>query len=648
MRTAFDSSVCRNLKTALATEWLETNGLGGYASSTIIGANTRGQHGLLVVASQTPLHRHVLFSKFEERVLVNGHESYLCTNLYPGTVFPHGFNIQTEFRAQPWPTFRYGEADFEIEKNICMVRGENTVVVAYRNLNSRGPLELRLRPLLAYRDHNALRQRNENVNLGVERDGATLVVRPREALPRLFFNAECDDVEIKPDWYYRFTYPEDQARGRAFEEDLFTAFELVLKIPAGEVRHVIVSTENHAGVRGADLIEAETKRRHSPAGQDAVRQALCAAAAAFLVRRASRQSVLAGYPWYTDSGRVAMVALPGLTLARGDLVGAQQVLEEFAQYCERGLMPNRFDELTGRPEYSAADAALWFVVAAWRWWRAKGDAAAAAALLPVIREIVTAYRDGTRFGIGADTDGLIVAGGPGSQLTWMDVKIEGYVPTPRDGKPVEVNALWYNTLLMLAEMEQALAKDANAAGNLRQEAERVGASFVKAFWNDRGGCLFDVVRGGQGDDSIRPNQILAVGLPFSPLSREQQKAVFDVVTAHLLTPYGLRTLSPRNERYCRHYAGNRRQRDSARHQGTAWPWLIGAYADAYARVHGAGKTQRKEILALLQPLLEHLDHAGAGSISELFDGDPPHREGGCIASAWAVGEVFRIYDTYAK
>jgi predicted glycogen debranching enzyme len=390
------------------------------------------------------------------------------------------------------------------------------------------------------------------------------------------------------------------------------------------------------------------RRRHAELGNDPVCRILHPAADAFLVKRGDGLSVLAGYPWYTDWGRIGLIALPGLTVAAGNLEAARQALETFARHCERGLLPNSFDELTGKPEYNSVDAPLWFIVAAWRWWQAGGDRAAAVALLPKLRTIVQAFTDGTRFDIGTGKDGLLSAGAPGSQLTWMDVKIEGYVPTPRHGKPVEVNALWFNALHMLAEMEEQLAHDATTAAALRKSADRVGASFVKTFWNAAGNCLHDVVREEGADDSIRPNQIFAVSLPFTPLGKDQQQAVLAVVTQHLLTPYGLRTLSPLHPKYCRQFAGNHRQRDFARHQGTVWPWLIGAYCDAYARVHGTGKAQRKEITGFLQGLLDHLDSAGTGSVSELFDGDAPHHPGGCIASAWAVGELLRAYATYAK
>jgi predicted glycogen debranching enzyme len=269
-------------------------------------------------------------------------------------------------------------------------------------------------------------------------------------------------------------------------------------------------------------------------------------------------------------------------------------------------------------------------------------------LLPALSDVIKYYKDGSRYDIHADYDGLITAGAPGTQLTWMDVNVDGYVPTPRHGKPVEINALWLNALLMLAEMAEKLARDIQSAVILRKLADQVAGSFMRAYWFPEGGYLYDVIQGNFKDTAIRPNQIFAVSLPYSPLDKAQQKAVLDVVTSHLLTPYGLRSLTPKNEKYCGKYTGNRWQRDCAYHQGTVWPWLIGPYCDAYAKVYGTGKTQRKEIAKIIQPLLDHLGGAGLGTVAEIFDGNIPHRPVGCFAQAWSVSELLRVYDTYVR
>ncbi|MCX7887112.1 MAG: glycogen debranching protein, partial [Verrucomicrobiae bacterium] len=409
--------------------------------------------------------------------------------------------------------------------------------------------------------------------------------------------------------------------------------------------YVVATTEPDETINAAELMERERERRRQFHDRDAVRAALCAAADAFLVQRRDHGlSIVAGFPWHGESGRSAMIALPGLLLNTRRYEEARRVLVTFAAHCNRGLIPNLLPLSGGQAAYNSVDASLWFVVAAWKYWKTSRNKAAMAELLPTLREILRWYRDGTHHGIGAADDGLIVAGGAGSQLTWMDVKIEGYVPTPRHGKPVEINALWFNALLMLAEVEEAVGGNPQAAEQLRTQAGHVAASFLKTFWNSDGGYLFDVVQDGFRDPSIRPNQIFAVGLPFSPLSAEQQTSVLKVVTEQLLTPYGLRTLSPNHEKYAPHYRGTRWQRDAIRHQGTVWPFLIGAYADAFLRVHGSGENQRQRLRELIGPLLEHLEQAGLGSVSEMFDAEPPHCPAGCPAHACGVAELLRAYE----
>ena len=650
MKTIYDRSECQNLKNALSKEWLETNGLGGFASSSIIGANTRRQHGLLVASLRPPGQRRLLLAKFEERVAIDGHESSMSTNLYPGTVFPHGFNIQLEFRLRPWPTFRYADNEFEIEKSIFLVHGENTVVISYRCLRARNRLELKLRPLLAFRDYNALGKRNDAVNPAIDHSGSALSVEPYGHLPRLYFYTKPDAVDTKADWYFRFTYPIEEERGLDFEEDLLTPFELTYRLGEGQIVYIVASTEKKNAVNPDELVERERQRRKEFEREaDPVRQALLIAADSFIARRGKDNlTVLAGYPWFTDWGRDTMIALPGLTLTSERFDLAKKILLTFAQYANKGMIPNTFPDGGETPDYNTVDASLWFVVAGWKYWKASGDDEGARQLLPAMSDVIKYYKEGTRYNIRADDDGLIAAGMPGTQLTWMDVKVDGYVPTPRHGKPVEINALWLNALLMLAEMEENLARDIQAAVILRKLADHVAANFIKAFWFAEGGYLYDVVQGNFKDTAIRPNQVFAVSLPYSPLDKAQQKAVLDVVTTHLLTPYGLRSLTPKHEKYCGKYTGNRWQRDCAYHQGTVWPWLIGPYCDAYAKVNGTGKTQRKEIAKIIQPLLDHLGGAGLGTVAEIFDGNAPHRPVGCFAQAWSVSELLRAYDTYMR
>jgi predicted glycogen debranching enzyme len=650
MRTTFDQAECQNLKNALSKEWLETNGLGSFACSTIIGANVRRQHGMLVASLKSPVERYVLLSKFEERVKVGDNECHICTNLNPGTVFPHGFNVQTEFRLRPWPTFRFASRECTLEKQVFLVHGENTVVISYRHETGKQPLTLFVRPLLAFREYNSLLRRKEGVDMDVERGDGVLSVQPVAKLPRLYFYAKPESVETKADWYYRFIYPVEQERGLDFEEDLFSPFELAFRLPAGETAFIVVSTEKKSHMNPEALTTAERQRRKTyEKEKDKTRQALRIAADSFIAKRGEEHTtVLAGFPWFTDWGRDTMIALPGLTLTTDRFDVAERILQTFAKFSDKGMIPNVFPDAGETPEYNTVDASLWFVVAAWKYWKASSDDAGLKHLLPALSDVIKFYKDGTRYSIYADKDGLITAGTPGTQLTWMDVKVDGYVPTPRHGKPVEINALWFNALLMIAEMEEKLAGDVQAAVILRRLADQVAGSFVKAFWFADGGYLYDVIQGDFRDPAIRANQIFAVSLPYSPLDQAQQKSIFDIVTKHLLTPVGLRSLARGHEKYVGKYTGNRWQRDCAYHQGTVWAWLIGPYCDAFAKVNGTGKTQKKEIAALLSGLIGHLEDAGLGSVSEIFDGDAPHRPVGCFAQAWSVSELLRVYDEYVQ
>ena len=338
-----------------------------------------------------------MVSKFEERVVVDGAEAFISTNLYPGTVYPHGFNIQKEFRLRPWPTFRYGTAEFEIEKSVTMIHGENTTVVAYRNLGSRGPVELLIRPLLACRDYNGIQRRNDEIDLAVEQAKGVFAMQPVAQLPKLYFHCSPVPVgaEMKGDWYYKFTYPVEEERGLDFEEDLFTPVEWWLRIPAGQVAYITISTDRKNGVAPERLLAGERERRKAfEAEPDPTRQALLIAADQFISRRGKDNlTVLAGYPWFTDWGRDTMIALPGLTLTSNRLDVAGKILRTFARYCDRGQIPNVFPDAGETPEYNTVDASLWFIVAAWKYWKAGG---AVAELMPALREVVKYYREGTR------------------------------------------------------------------------------------------------------------------------------------------------------------------------------------------------------------------------------------------------------------
>jgi predicted glycogen debranching enzyme len=656
--------ICADLEKALSREWLVANGIGGYASSTITGANTRRYHALLVAALQPPVARTVLLAKIDERVSLDGRNIELGTNEYQGRVIhPSGYlHLQGFSLELGLPVFRYAASGFLLEKRIWTEYGHNMTYVSYRLLEAPRPVQLTLTLLANYRDHHAMTHGSPDWQFHVDPlpGGCQIVALPRATPYRVLTSPQADFV---PDsaWYWRFQYRAEEERGLDHQEDLFRPGYLNYELAPGGGLTVAITAEEPAAVDldGDRAHRREIDRRTEllskvPAAEtDDFVQQLVLAADQFLVSRGlpasarearpagspplQARTVIAGYPWFTDWGRDTMISLPGLTLATGRLAEARSILLTFAQYLSRGMLPNRFPDQGQAPEYNTVDATLWYFQAIDSYVQATKDHALLAELYPAMAEIVNWHVKGTRHGIAVDpADGLLAAGEEGVQLTWMDAKVGGWVVTPRRGKPVEINALWYNALSTMAEWSRYLGKPSQ---NYERLARRARASFER-FWYPRGGYLYDVIDGSQlGDISLRPNQIIAVALPHSPLPPERAKAVVDVVGKELLTPYGLRTLATGHPAYIGRYRGNQRQRDAAYHQGTVWPWLLGPYVDAFLKVYG----DRRAARLLLQAFPEHLAQAGLGTVSEIFEGNAPHHPVGCIAQAWSVAEILRAW-----
>ena len=641
----FGPDVCRDLAAAGESEWLETDGLGGYASSTICGMNTRRYHGLLVAATRPPVGRAVLLSKLEETLVVSGERFGLSTNRYPDVLHPEGYRFLAEFRLDPFPVWLFEAGGLLLEKSLFMARGECTTVVTYRLLGP-GPASLEVLPLIAFRDHHALTRENAALDPGVAVDPGMASVAPYPGLPVLHV-AHNGDVSLTGHWYRRLEYAEERRRGHDFTEDLFQPFRLRFELGTGESPEatVIASTRRRAApdvhrLRGSELARRLALAAEARSTGRAVRL-LTRAADQFLVAREELGTVIAGYPWFADWGRDAMIALDGLTRTTGRPDKARRVLLAFARHAEEGLLPNRFPDGSGPADYGAVDASLWFVEAVRRFVDATGNVAwVREHLWDVLLGIAGAYAGGTRYGIRADVDGLVSAGAPLAALTWMDARVDGEAVTPRRGKPVEIQALWFNAQKTLEGFAGRFG-DPDRAARFALLADRTRESFLRRFWNDDAGCLFDAVDGDWRDPSIRPNQLFAVTLPHSMLDARGARRVFDVVTRELLTPYGLRTLSRADPRYASRYEGHAGARDRAYHQGTVWPWLMGPYVDAFLRVHGRTPASRRQARALLSPLAAFLEGEGTGQLPELFDGDAPHRPGGCPAQAWSVAELFR-------
>ena len=652
----FKQEICRDLDAALRREWLETNGLGGFASSTIIGLNTRRYHGLLVAATKPPVGRFVLLSKLEETLFIEGQAFELSANRYPGVVHPQGFRYLKQFRLDPFPVFTYEVEGIEIEKSVFMIQGENSTVVHYelkKNNHPESPknLWLELRPLIAFRDYHNATHENGAISRDVEERSDLASVSPYQGLPSLYLAHNAVDLRKTGDWYRNFEYDAERERGLDFSEDLFNPLVLRFDLRLRRQASVIASTEQR-DVAKVEYRESEITRRRnaklsSPVEDDFV-QTLAAAADQYIVSRGDQKTVIAGYHWFSDWGRDTMIALPGLTLPTGKHEVARSILRTFAKHADQGMLPNRFPDAGETPEYNTVDATLWFFEAARAYLAYTGDLEFVRdELYPVFADIVLWHVRGTRYGIKVDPSGLLSSGEPGVQLTWMDAKVGDWVVTPRRGKPVEIQALWYNALCIMEDLARHFGDEAGQK-RYRSMATLARWSFNRLFWNEPTGCLYDVVNGGPPDASIRPNQIFAVSLTHSMLSTERAKAVVEKVQEHLLTPYGLRTLAPSDPQYRGRYTGGPTERDGAYHQGTVWPWLMGPFISAYVKVNGDSEAARRQAAAWLAPLKDHLADGGLGHISEILDGDSPQRPCGCIAQAWSVAEILRalVEDVY--
>ncbi len=641
---SFAGADARDLDRNLDREWLETNGLGGWASGTVAGAHTRRYHGLLVAALHPPVGRMVLLSKLEETVLIAGATYELGCNQFPGAIAPNGIQYLDRFDALPFPTWRYRAGSIVLEKKVAALHGENTTIVQYTLVEAPGPVELLLRPFVAVRDYHALQHANDAVHREAPFAEGVLTLKVYDGTPAFYIHVPGARFDHAPLWYYHYQYRQEQARGLDFEEDLYTHGVFRVTLVPGQVLGLQVSTAPSAPRPTAPLLTAEAARRDKvvdAAGfKGELERQLVRAADQFIVQRGENlHTVIAGYPWFSDWGRDTMIALPGLCLATRRFAEARDILAALAQNVHQGLLPNRFPDSGEAPEYNTVDATLWFFVAIRAYLNATGDEPFVRdQLLPVLEDILAWHDRGTKYHIHCDTDGLLFAGEPGVQLTWMDAKVGDWVVTPRIGKPVEINALWYNALAILAELRKKFGRPDAAALALR--AQKVKDTFAQTFWNEKTGYLYDVVNGNDRDDKLRPNQIFAVSLPFPLLEDAQALGVLKAVEQKLLTPVGLRSLAPNAPGYRPHYEGGVHARDGAYHEGTVWGWLLGPYITALVRLRGAAGRERAR--TLVNNLATQLGTAGLGTLSEIYDAEIPFTPRGCTAQAWSVAEVLRV------
>jgi predicted glycogen debranching enzyme len=655
MGIEFGREICSYLEIAQSREWLVTNGIGGYASGTVTGLLTRCYHGLLVAALKPPLGRTLMLTKLDETAVYDERYYPLHTNRWAdGIVSPQGYRHIERFSLEgSVPVWRFACADALLEKRVWMQQGANTTYVQYVLHRATQPLKLTLKAMVNYRDHHGNTQSN-NWEMSVEEveNGICVIAYPG-AIP-LYLLSDCGEASPVHNWYYKFDLAVERYRGLSAEEDHLHACTFVVTLNAGETCTFVASTNKHTDLNSESALQLHYKQEQNliklweTNGSSVAVESptwikqLVLAANQFIVERPhpnepDGKTIIAGYHWFTDWGRDTMISLPGLTLTTGRPEVARSILRIYAKYVDQGMVPNRFPDEGEIPDYNTVDATLWYFEAIRAYHIATGDDNLLKELFPVLADIIDWHCRGTRYNIHLDTgDGLLYAGEAGTQLTWMDVKIGDLVVTPRIGKPVEVNALWYNALRTMAKFARHINKPHQ---EYEAMAERAMLSFSR-FWNNSCGYCYDVLDGTDGDDiTLRPNQIFAVSLPESPLIPAQQRSVVDICGRMLLTSYGLRSLNPNHPQYQGVYGGNQYQRDSAYHQGTVWGWLLGSFVLAHLRVYQNPAQARQ----FLEPMANHLYACGIGSLSEIFDGDAPMSPRGCIAQAWTVAEILRAW-----
>lgn len=643
-------------------EWVITNGIGSYAGSSVIGANTRKHHGLLIASLHAPTNRFVLLNRIDERVIINGETLNFSSVQRTDAKYQEGYLYQTGFSFDVVPTFKYFVKGLVIKKEVAYEWQKNTIAISYDIENLGEDAILKLTPSFNYRDHNNGSKKEELVFTKKEdKSEYRLVPKENENVTIRFYKSEGNFVNTLKEFDEDIELQTEIDTGMSSEDTGYTPVLVEIRLPKGTKKKVslICSIEEEYN---KDAFETISKARErglnliNKAGyEDSFLNSLVVAADNFITRRESTggKTILAGLPWFTDWGRDTMIAMTGLTLCTRRYDDARSILETFSKYEKNGIIPNMFPDEGMEPLYNTVDASLWYFYCidmylkyvnseeAYEWVRNT--------IYPTLKNIQYYYENGTDFSIKMDEDGLIMAGSDLDQVTWMDVRVNGYVVTPRHGKPVEISALWFNALRVLEKLARRFGEE-EYAEKLLALSNRVKASFAKRFYNEKKGCLYDVVDEVQRDgktikdnDKVRPNQVWAVSLPYTMLDRETEKKVIDVVLTRLYTDYGLRTLPVDDEEYHGEYKGKLVDRDHAYHQGTAWAFPMGGFIEGFLKVNDYSDEAKETARELLEPMKHHLDDGCIGGIAEIFDGDAPHTSRGCYSQAWSVGEILRAY-----
>ncbi len=652
MNFNYGREICGNLALGSSREWLITNGIGGYGCGTISGILTRCYHGLLIAALKPPLKRTLLLTKLDETINYHDQIYQLTTNRWTdGTISPHGYLYLENFHLEGTiPVWTYACGDALIEKRIWMAQGENTTYIRYTLKRGSASMQLSLKAFVNYRDHHGTTQSGEWQISVDEIEKGVSIQAFQEATPFYLFS-DSGEVSRNYQWHLAFDLAMEHYRGLWDRDDHYHGATFKTILDPGTSLTIVASTDRHPNLDGKTTLEKQYYYEQQllnscpPSDPHWIKQ-LVLAADQFIVDRPltdnpDGKTIIAGYPWFADWGRDTMIALPGLTLTTGHPKVAHHILSTFAKYLDQGMLPNVFPDDGETPHYNTVDAILWYFEAIRAYFVATKDTELISYLFPLLQEVIDWHRQGTRYQIHLDDDGLIYAGQEGCQLTWMDAKVGDWVVTPRIGKPIEVNTFWYNALIIMIELAEILGQ---SSSDYQQMAQKTYQGFQR-FWQSSLGYCADVLDTPTGDDySLRPNQIFAVSLPKSQtliplLDTDQQKAVVDIVGQTLVTSYGLRSLSSHHPQYQGKYGGDQVARDGSYHQGIVWGWLIGHFVESYYQVYG----NKSQALSFLKPMANHLNNGCIGSISEIFDGDLPLTPRGCFAQAWSVAEVLRVW-----
>jgi predicted glycogen debranching enzyme len=656
MQLKKDKAGLQDFSTAAACEWLETNGLGGWAGSSVTGSNTRRYHGLLVAAIKPPAERMVLVSKLDETIIADGKRYELGTTDYGSVIYPTGHQYLSSFKKDLFPEWIYEVNGIRIRKTISMVYGENTTLIRYDILKAGTGISMEFLPLIAARGYHSLQHAYNNIFWDVQFENCVFHNQPFEGAPDIFIHIPGAAYHHDPRWFYKFNYLVEKYRGLDFEEDLFNHGVFSVDLKEGDSLGIIISAENPTGKDAYLLFEKEKGRKESLTGDlgTGLLQQLTLAADQFIVRRdvatdsgrvEALKTVIAGYHWFTDWGRDTMISLPGLCLATGRYEDARKIIAAFSKNVSMGMLPNRFQDNNEPPEYNNVDGTLWYFIAIYKYLQAANDREfVLGEILPVLKEIIDWHFKGTRYNIHVDKDGLLYAGEKGQQLTWMDARIGDWVITPRMGKPVEIQALWYNALKIFSVLLEMNGQPGDA-DMINTCADKAKKSFLEKFWYTEGNYLYDNIdEQGNPDTSLRPNQLFSISLPYTLLEGEKANAALKIIKEKLYTPVGLKSLPSDDSRYIGHYGGDALTRDRSYHQGPVWSWLLGAYIEAWIKTEGERfKPQAAEIF---KAFAYHLNEGCIGSVSEIFDGDKPHHPRGCVAQAWGVAEILRVIKNY--